>query len=286
MTKQEPRQYFYKAVSPLGFHKLAYVEWGDPDNKNVLVCVHGISRNSRDFDFLARELQADYRIVCPDVVGRGLSEATHNPASYNVSQYVSDMTVLLARLDVEAVSWLGTSMGGLIGMTMASMKNSPIKKLILNDVGIVIPSQAMQRIMKYALEYPVFKTLQEAKDNLIRRLATFGNLDDEHIQHMVNYSFKKDNQNHYTYHYDPQIFEAQKAFVNNDVHMEHLWHNITCPTLVIHGSLSDLLTADTVNMMKQLRPEITVENISYAGHTPSLMTDDQIQIIKNWLAKN
>ena len=127
-----------QCASPSGLHRMAYTEWGDPANPRVLICVHGLTRNGRDFDFLAAAMAANYRVICPDVVGRGMSDWLINPAGYAVPGYVADMVTLIARLDVEAVDWVGTSMGGLIGMALASLENSPIRRLLLNDVGPVI----------------------------------------------------------------------------------------------------------------------------------------------------
>ena len=132
-----------------GLHRMRYTEWGDPSNPRVLVCVHGLTRNGRDFDALAAAMSAHYRVVCPDIAGRGRSDWLADPAGYGIPQYVADMMVLLARLDVPAVHWFGTSMGGLIGMAIASQKNSPISRLVLNDVGPLITAESLRRIGEY-----------------------------------------------------------------------------------------------------------------------------------------
>ena len=129
------REQSVQCISPAGLHRMAYTEWGEPDNPKVLVCVHGLTRSGRDFDFLAERLAGEYRVVCPDVVGRGRSDWLKNKALYGVPQYAADMVTLLARLNVDSVHWLGTSMGGLIGMALAAQENTPIARLVLNDVG-------------------------------------------------------------------------------------------------------------------------------------------------------
>ncbi|MCX8018388.1 MAG: alpha/beta hydrolase, partial [Rhodocyclaceae bacterium] len=148
------RQRYVSCLSPAGFHRMAYVEWGEPANPRVLVCVHGLTRSGRDFDALAQALADEYRIVCPDVVGRGASDWLADARLYATPQYAQDMAALIARLDVEQVDWLGTSMGGIIGMMLAAQANSPIRRLILNDVGPLISATALARIGAYLAAAP------------------------------------------------------------------------------------------------------------------------------------
>ena len=136
---------------------MSYLEWGDPRNRDVLVCVHGLTRNGRDFDDLARALCGRFRVVCPDVAGRGDSDRLADPMLYGVPQYVADMVTLIARLDVEAVSWVGTSMGGLIGMALAAQPGTPVQRLVLNDAGPVISLVSLERIASYVGEAPVVR---------------------------------------------------------------------------------------------------------------------------------
>ena len=143
------RQLRVQCVSPAGLHRMAYTEWGGRDNPRVLVCVHGLTRNGRDFDMLAQALAADFRVVCPDVVGRGRSGRLRDPSGYAIPQYVADMVTLIARLDVDSVDWLGTSMGGMIGMALAAQDDTPVRRLVLNDVGPVITSESLERIATY-----------------------------------------------------------------------------------------------------------------------------------------
>ena len=138
-----------QCLSPGGLHDMNYYQWGAPDNPRVLICVHGLTRNGRDFDWLAERLAAHYRVICPDVVGRGLSSHLHDPAGYVIAQYVADMVTLIARLQVEQVDWLGTSMGGLIGMALAAQQGTPVRRLILNDIGPFLDAAALRRIAAY-----------------------------------------------------------------------------------------------------------------------------------------
>src|SRR5687767_10040067 len=159
----EPRRRSVQCASPAGLHRIGYREWGDPRNRDVLVCVHGLTRSSRDFDELARALCGQFRVVCPDVAGRGDSDRLADPMLYAVPQYVSDMVTLIARLDVEAVSWVGTSLGGLIGMALAAQSHSPVARLVLNEAGPVVSRASLERIGSYVGVRTQFATLDEAE---------------------------------------------------------------------------------------------------------------------------
>ena len=168
------RQGNVRCLTPAGFHRMAYVEWGDQDNPRVLVCAHGLTRCSRDFDVLAQALAADYRVVCPDVVGRGESGWLKNPMFYAVPTYVADMASLIARINAEEVHWVGTSMGGLIGMTLAAMPDTPISRLVLNDVGPVVTAASLARIGTYVGKAPRFPSLEAAEQYVRITSASFG----------------------------------------------------------------------------------------------------------------
>ena len=169
-----PTQRFVRCASPKGLHRIAYLEWGDPDNERVLVCVHGLTRCARDFDKLAAALSEHYRIVCPDVAGRGDSEWLLDPMLYQLPQYVGDMVTLIARLDVEDVDWLGTSMGGLIGMALAVQSGTPVRKLVINDAGPVVSKASLERIATYVGMAPVFPDMVAAEQYVRKVCATFG----------------------------------------------------------------------------------------------------------------
>ena len=170
------RQRRVQCISPSGLHGMAYTEWGDPANPRVLVCVHGLTRSGRDFDEVAKVMAREYRVICPDVAGRGLSDWLADPKGYGIPQYVSDMVALIARLNVETVDWFGTSMGGLIGLGLAGLPDSPIAKLLLNDVGPHIEPIALERIGAYLGRDISFASLEEGIDNAAELAATFGPL--------------------------------------------------------------------------------------------------------------
>ena len=187
---------------------MAYWEWGDPANRHVLVCVHGLSRQGRDFDTLARALCADYRVVCPDVVGRGQSDWLADPTGYQIASYVADMVTLLARLDATSVHWVGTSMGGLIGLGLAALPKSPIERLVLNDVGPTIQADAIARIGTY-LGAPIrWNSFEEAADYLWSISQGFGPHTREQWLALTRPMLKPDvvdNQAGFKPHYDPAI---------------------------------------------------------------------------------
>ena len=278
----QPRLGSVKGLGPSGFHKIAYTEWGDADNPNVLICVHGLTRNSRDFDHVARALMNDFRVICPDIVGRGDSDYTHNPATYNYPQYLSDMVVLLARIGVSQVSWLGTSMGGIIGMMLAAKSHCPFKKIILNDVGMFVPKAAVERIAATAI-YSKFATLDDAKKALQIRLSPFGIQGNEQWEYIAEHSFYQGSDGHFHYRYDPVLMEAAAAAGIGDVHLEPIWAAMHCPTLILRGAESDLLLPETVAQMIEMRPGTKTVTFPGCGHAPALMDAGQIQIIKDYL---
>ncbi len=197
-----------KCLSAAGFHHMAYVEWGDAANPKVLVCVHGLTRCSRDFDFLAQALAADYRVVCPDVVGRGRSDWLRNKSLYAIPQYCADMTTLLAKLNAETVDWVGTSMGGLIGMALACQPETPITRLVLNDVGPVITATSLARIGSYLGAAPRFDNIGQAEVFVRFVSATFGKFSDEEWRHLTRHVTRTAEDGKVEFAYDPGIAQV------------------------------------------------------------------------------
>jgi pimeloyl-ACP methyl ester carboxylesterase len=279
------RQKHIQCLSPAGFHKMAYVEWGDPANPRVLVCVHGLTRCGRDFDTLAQALAAEYRVVCPDVVGRGQSDWLRDPRHYEIPQYAQDMTALLARLDVEQVDWLGTSMGGLIGMAVAAQPQSPVRKLILNDVGPVIAAGALARIGEYLATPPDFASPDEAEAYIRVIAAPFGNLTDAQWRHLTQHVIKFGPAGRFQLRYDPGIAVsfALAASEGKDIELWPLYEAIRCPTLVIRGENSDLLSREAVAQMCARGPRARSVEIPVVGHAPTFMDAAQIDVVRGFL---
>ncbi|MER2541134.1 MAG: alpha/beta hydrolase [Azonexus sp.] len=273
-----------QCASPSGLHRMAYTEWGAPDNPRVLVCVHGLTRNARDFDRLAGALAQHYRVVCPDVVGRGQSGHLKNPAFYSVPQYVADMVTLIARLNVQTVHWVGTSMGGLIGMALASMENTPIRKLLLNDVGPLITLESLQRIATYVGTDPTWATFDEAL-NFVKLVSTpFGLLTEADWMHLTEHSISQRSDGRWGFLYDPAIASPFKAtFADKDIDLWPVYELIKCPTLVMRGAESDLLKHETWLEMGERGPRAKLAEISGVGHAPMFMTDEQISLARDFL---
>ncbi|HEX7006417.1 MAG TPA: alpha/beta hydrolase [Alphaproteobacteria bacterium] len=274
----------FLGLGPHGFHRVAYVEWGARENPKVLVCVHGLTRNARDFDFVAMALERDYRVVAVDVVGRGRSDWLPVAADYTTAQYCADMTALIARLDVPQIDWLGTSMGGMIGMVLAAQPNAPIRRLVLNDIGPFIPKAALEHIATYIGDQPVFDTLADAATYMGEIHAGFGNLSWEQKLHLAEHSVRPRREDgKLVLRWDPKIADAFRATPPQDVDMWHLWDAIRCPALVLRGVNSDLLTAETAAEMARRGPGARVVEFMEAGHAPKLMEGDQIGVVCEWL---
>lgn len=276
-----------KCLSAAGFHHMAYVEWGDAANSRVLICVHGLTRCSRDFDFLAQALSGDYRVVCPDVVGRGRSDWLRDKSLYALPQYCADMTTLLARLGVETVDWVGTSMGGLIGMALASQPESPVTRLVLNDVGPVIAAVSLARIGEYLGHAPRFDSIEQAEAFVRFVSAPFGNFSDAQWRHLTVHVTRTAADGKVEFAYDPGIAqpfrEMQAASGGKDVELWPLYDGIACPTLLLRGETSDLLTHDTGLQMSQRGPRAKLVEVPGVGHAPMLMSDAQAAPVMEFL---
>lgn len=271
-----------RCLGPHGFHRVAYCEWGDADNPRVVVCVHGLTRNSRDFDALARVLAADYRVICPDVVGRGHSQWLSHKQDYGYPLYLSDMAALLARTGADRVDWIGTSMGGLIGMMLAAQPDSPIRRLLVNDVGPFIPKAALERLAVYVGKTPRFATLDEFERYLRTIAAPFGPLTDAQWRHLAEHSSRRYDDGSLGAAYDPAIGNAFVAPLQ-DVVLWPVWDALSCPTLVVRGKQSDLLLRETAQEMTLRGPKARLVEFDGIGHAPMLMSDDQIAVVRDFL---
>lgn len=271
-------------ASQAGLHRMAYVEWGDPRNRNVLVCVHGLTRSGRDFDDLARALCAQYRVVCPDIAGRGHSDRLPDPALYVVPQYVADMVTLIARLDVEAIDWVGTSLGGLIGMALAAQARTPVRKLVLNDAGPQIARASLERIATYLGRTPDFASLGEAEQYVRAIAASFGPHTDRQWRFLTETWVRKSDDGTYRAHYDPRIAEAfLAAMPENDLELWPLYEAVRCPTLALRGEHSDLLTRKAHQRMASTGPRARLVEFPGVGHAPTLMSAEQIAPVREFL---
>lgn len=270
-------------LGPHGFHRIAYTEWGEPDNDRVLICVHGLTRNGRDFDLLAAALERDYRILCPDVVGRGSSDWLPFKTDYGYPQYMADMNALIARSGAEQVDWVGTSMGGLIGMFMAAQPGTPIRRMVLNDVGPFIPKAALQRIGAYVGQPITFASLEQLEGYMRTIAASFGPLTDDQWRHLAMHSAHRRDDGRYVLRYDPGIAKPFQQMVDKDVDLWPVWDTIRCPVLLLRGKDSDVLTGADAAAMTMRGPETRLMEFAGVGHAPMLMSDDQIGVVRDWL---
>lgn len=281
------REGWVRCFSAEGFHRMAFVEWGEHDNPNILVCVHGLTRNARDFDVFAQAMMDRYRVICPDIVGRGKSDWLRNKALYVTPQYCADIAMLLAYLAAETVDWVGTSMGGLIGMSLASLPGNPIRRLVLNDVGPVITASSLARIGAYLGSPPSFPSLDAAETYIRKVSATFGPLNATQWQHLTIHSVKQTPNGQFIFRYDPGIAQAyqQGQLMNRgqDIELWPLYDAIKCPTLLLRGEQSDLLTRETALAMTQRGPHASLVEIPGVGHAPMLMDNTQIAPVQHFL---
>lgn len=273
-----------QCLSPSGLHRMAYTEWGSPDQPRALICVHGLTRHGRDFDQLAGHLSDARRVICPDIVGRGNSDWLRDPQGYALPQYLSDLVTLLARLDVERIDWLGTSMGGLIGMLLASQPGSPIERLILNDIGPWIPATALQRIATYVGESPVWSSPDQAEPYFREIYASFGALSEAEWRQLTLSSLVEREDGSWIQKLDPDIaipFRSQS--LEADIDLWPIYDRLSCPILAIRGAHSDLLPLDTWQQMGQRGPKAQLIEFPEVGHAPTLMAASQIAPIRSFL---
>jgi pimeloyl-ACP methyl ester carboxylesterase len=282
-----PRVRRVQCLSPVGLHSIAYTEWGAADNPHVLLCVHGLTRMGRDFDRLARVMADRYRVVCPDVVGRGLSDWLRSPSYYAIPQYVADMVTLIARLDVESVDWVGTSMGGLIGIALAGQEDSPIRQLVLNDVGPRLGPLALARIGSYVGQPVSFGSLEEAVDYQSVTAAPFGLKTRDDWRELVAPTLRQDD-GRYVFRYDPAIAvpfrtTTPEAAAAGELATWALYERIRSRTLLVRGAESDLLTTETAAEMALRGPRPKIVEVPGVGHAPTFMPASEIALVRDFL---
>lgn len=266
--------------------QIAFVEWGDRNNPRILVCVHGLTRNSRDFDYLAQHLASKYRIIAVDIAGRGRSDLLTHKTEYHYGTYVADMVELLQQLNLSQVEWVGTSMGGLIGMLIAARYPHLIRKMVMNDIGPFIPASTLIRIGKYVGIYPHFADMKAAEKHLRMILAPFGIQKDEDWAYLTAHSVWEAKEGGYHLAYDPSIadvFKIKGEAALEDVSWWPVWDQVTCDTLLLRGALSDALLPETARKMQLTGPRAHTVEFPGIGHAPALMESSQIEVVASWL---
>jgi len=275
LTLGAPRTRHLDALTPHGFSRVIYHEWGVPNNPRVLVCVHGLSRSGRDFDVIGEAMAATHRVLAVDLPGRGASDWLADPADYVFPTYLGALTALIARSDASDIAWVGTSLGGLLGMVLAAQPETPITRLVVNDVGPVIEPESLARIGNYVGQAPTFADYATIAAYVREISAPFGPLSDAQWDHLVRTSVGQHPDGRWGMLYDPGIavpFRAAPAPPD----LWPIWDAIACPTLVLRGGDSDLLSAATATAMGERGPKPRVITFKGVGHAPMLLGQDQV----------
>ena len=285
-----PQLHHVQCLDAHGLHTMAYWQWGDPHHPHVVVCVHGLSRQGRDFDALAAQLSEHCRVVCPDVVGRGQSDWLTDPAAYAVPTYVADMVTLLARLQAQTVDWVGTSMGGLIGLGVCALRHSPVRRLVLNDVGPALNPTALERIGQYLGVPRSFAHLDEAADYLWSISQGFGPHTREQWLELSRHQIRQNPDGRWIAHYDPAIAQPFRSIqpAQWSLAEQMLWaayDGLHQDVLLLRGQESDLLTSQTAQAMTQRGPQARLVEFSQVGHAPMLVQPEQREVVVDFLLR-
>ena len=299
----QPQLEFVHCPHPEGQHRMAFWRWGQPQARRVVVCVHGLTRQGRDFDRLAQALVAQspepLQVICPDVAGRGRSEWLSQPALYQIPQYAADLLAMLGQVHasmadapIQSLDWVGTSMGGLIGMVLAGQPGlplpAPIRRLVLNDVGPAITWSSVERMQAYVGQYGLYQNTEEAATALWALSEGFGPVSPEVWLEMSRHMTRPGTDGQLTLHYDPAIGVPLRAMTpdmaaEGEATLWALYDQIQAETLLIRGQDSDLLTPETALDMTQRGPRARLETWPGFGHAPTLTGDDQIQVVASFL---
>ena len=283
----EPRLRHVQCLGPRGLHRMAYWEWGEPANDRVLVCLHGLARQGRDFDTLARAMRGEYRVVCPDVVGRGESDRLDDPAGYQIPAYVADMVTLVARLDAAVLHWVGTSMGGLVGLGLAALPHSPVARLVLNDVGPAIDAAGIARIAAYLGQPVSWPSEDAAADYLLGISKGFGPHTREQWLALTRPMLRQEGCA-FRLHYDPAIAVGLRAITPvaaaaGEAALWAAYDALRCPTLLLRGADSDVLSGTTAQAMGKRGPRARLHEFAGVGHAPTLVAPEQVAVVREFL---
>ena len=270
-------------MGPSGYHGLQAIEWGRQRSKRVVICAHGYSGNGRDFDWLAHELARDARVVCPDMPGRGRSDWLPNAFAYNFPQFLADLRALIHELGATEVEWVGTSMGGLLGLLLAAEPRSPISRLVLNDVGAFVPSEALARIGGNLQAPERFDSMAGLQAHLRHTHRHWGPITDKQWAHLARHGARRV-QGGFALHYDPRIAMLMKApIVSPGLSLWTTWYRVRCPVLIVRGETSEILPPAVMQAMLDSRPGTEYLEVAGAGHAPSLMAPGQVDAIARFL---
>ncbi|MDT8364505.1 MAG: alpha/beta hydrolase [Nitrosomonas sp.] len=276
---------------PCDYHRIAYTDWGDPDNSQIVVCAHGLTRNCRDFDFLAKALESDFRVISVDMAGRGHSDWLQDAAGYNSPLvYLSDFENLLRHVCVRhggtiKLYWVGVSMGGLLGILLAARKHLPItiQSLVISDIGPFVPAATLTPFADYVGKSPQFKSLDELEVYLRYLSAASGEMTDTEWRHLAKYSAQENADGSIGLRYDPAISICFRPDIVKDIDLWAHWDQLAIPVMVLRGKESDILPTQLADEMKKRHPDTEIVELAGVGHAPLLINPGQIQIARNFL---
>ena len=298
MPKEQFETHEVICINSAGTHKIVYSDWGH-SNPNIIVCIHGLTGNGHDFDYLAPTLvNRGYRVIAIDLAGRGRSDFLSDPMDYNYTQYHQDIMAVLDSLGLNkpnSIDWLGISLGGLLGISIAGMQDSPIKRMIINDVGPEIPEKSLKLIYYIIRKLFKFKDINALETRMRKtRGLSWGPITDEQWQYMARHNYRNlppsllSKRKQITYAYDNKIAVIFKKTPIGGHNLWDYWSNITCPVLVLRGGKSLILPVEILERMKDTATNFQMDTHEFAdcGHVPSLMAPDQIKVVSDWLDKS
>jgi pimeloyl-ACP methyl ester carboxylesterase len=270
----------------LASHVLHYTEWGDPQSKQVVVCAHGYSGNARDFDYLARRLAERARVACIDFPGRGDSQWLDSPLEYNLPQFATGARALIERLGAKQVDWVGTSMGGLVGMQLAAQGASPIRRLVLNDVGAYLPMGALQEIARHLEAPESFASLEAVEKHLRRTRRDWGPIDESQWPALARHHARalRPGSSQWRLHFDPRLARLVRPLpFSPGLSFWDAWYRVRCPVLLMRGERSEVLPADVAETMLDVQPGTELVVVPDCGHVPSLMNEEDAATVVGFL---
>ena len=252
----------------------------------MVLCAHGYSGNARDFDYLAQRLGTTARIVCIDFPGRGDSQWLNSALEYNLLQFAADARALIERLGAKQVDWVGTSMGGLVGMMLASQPSTPIRRLVMNDVGAYLPMDALQAIGRHLNAPESFASLEAVEKHLRRTRRDWGKIDERQWGTMAHHHARalRPGSSEYRLHFDPRIARLVRPLpFAPGLTFWDAWYRVRCPVLLLRGEHSDVLPADVADTMLDVHPDTRLVVVPDCGHVPSLMNEADVGTIRGFL---
>ena len=282
-----PRTGSVRCINSKSFHTIHYQDWGDLNSKETVFCIHGLTRNSHDFDAIANQMSKKRRVVCADTAGRGKSDWLPDHEDYQIPQYNADFNTLTAHISCEEYSIIGTSLGGMMGMILAAMPNSPVKRLVVNDIAPEVPHTAMARLGGYLHLDPWFRKMEDVEKHLRKTLAPFHPMMDEDWEHLaLTSSYASDDGLRLAFDPDISNTYGRRYWYLMYFNLWKYWVRIKCPVLILRGTESDFLTQSLCERMMRKLPQAELLEFEHTGHTPTLNAPEQIDPILKWLDKN